>query len=61
MDWILYPLRDLLVWFFENLLEPVGNTLNYTFVVLGFVGLFVWLKYQTKYNAEAAANPDQIK
>jgi len=61
MDWIVYPLRDLLVWTFENLLEPVGNILNYTFVVLGFIGLAIWLKYQTKYNAEAEANPDQIK
>ena len=61
MDWLAYLLRDILVWVFENLLEPVGNLLNYAFVVLAFVGLFVWLKFQAKYNAEAEANPDQIK
>lgn len=61
MDWIVFPIRDVLVWVFENLLEPVGNTINYTFIVFGFVGLFVWLRYQAKYNAEAEANPDQIK
>jgi len=61
MDYIFYPIADGLVWLFENTLEPVGNILNYTFVVLGFVGLFYWLKTQAKYNAEAEANPDQIK
>lgn len=61
MDWLAFFLRDILVWSFEHLLEPIGNTLNYTFVVLAFVGLFVWLKFQAKYNAEAEANPNQIK
>ncbi|MCT4582420.1 MAG: hypothetical protein N4A35_13480 [Flavobacteriales bacterium] len=61
MDWLIFPLRDILVWSFENLLEPVGNILNYTWVILGFVGTAIWLKYQAKYNAEAASNPDQIK
>jgi len=61
MDWLAFFLRDVLVWVFENLLEPVGNLLNYGFFVLAFIGLFVWLKYQAKYNAEAAADPNQIK
>lgn len=61
MNWLVFPLRDFFVWLFENLVEPVGNIINYTWIVLGFVGLFVWLKYQAKYNAEAEANPDQIK
>ena len=61
MDWLAYFLRDILVWSFEHLLEPLGNTLNYTFLFLGFAGLFFWLKMQAKYNAEAEANPDQIK
>ncbi len=34
---------------------------NYGFVVLGFVGLFIWLSKQAKYNSEAASDPDQIK
>ncbi len=61
MDWIVFPLRDGLVWCFDNILEPTGNILNYTWIVLGFIGLFIWLNMQAKYNAEAESNPDQIK
>lgn len=61
MDWIVYPLRDLMVWTFENLLEPAENIPNYAFIAVIVGGLLVWLKYQAKYNAEAASNPDQIK
>ena len=61
MDWLVYPLRDLFIWIFENLLEPIGNNLNNLFVILCFIGIGVWIKFQAKYNAEAEANPDQIK
>lgn len=61
MDWLVFPLRDLLVWSFENLLEPAGNIINYLWVVLVCVGIVVWLKYQAKFNEEAASNPNQIK
>ncbi len=61
MDWLAFPLRDLLVWIFENVLEKLQNAPNYAFIVLGFIGFFIWLRYQAKYNAEAEANPDQIK
>jgi len=61
MDWIVFPLRDGLVWVFDNVMEPTGNILNYTWVVLGFIGLFIWLNMQAKYNADAKANPNQLK
>ena len=37
MNWLLYPIRDFLVWMFENTLEPLGNTPNaiFFFVFLG--------------------------
>ncbi len=38
------------------LLEAGGNFVNYTFLIGGFVGLFIWLKMQANYNKEAAAN-----
>lgn len=42
--------------------EHVGNILNYTFlIVLGFGGLFYWLNWQRKFNAEAKNNPNVIK
>jgi len=61
MDGLVFLLRDVFVWLFENTMEPLGNIPNGIFLVLLFVGLFVWLKMQAKYNAEAEANPEQIK
>lgn len=61
MDWLAYPLQNILIWIFENLLEPLENLPNFAFIALGFLGLFVWINFQRKYNAEAKANPNQIK
>lgn len=61
MDGLVFLLRDVFVWLFENTMEPLGNIPNGIFLILLFVGLFVWLKMQAKYNAEAEANPEQIK
>ena len=64
MDWLAYPLGDILVWSFDNVMVPVGEfaaSPNTLFALMGFGGLFYWMKLQAKYNAEAAANPDQIK
>lgn len=61
MDGLVFILRDVFVWLFENTMEPLGNIPNAIFFVLLFVGLFTWLRMQGKYNAEAEANPEQIK
>lgn len=69
MDWLAYPLGDFLVWTFDTLLVPFGTIdvlgiaglPNFLFLCLGFIGVAVWMKMQAQYNAEAAANPDQIK
>ena len=61
MGWLVYPIRDLLVWIFSHLLEPIGNNLNNLFLILCFVGIGVWIRFQAKYNAEAEADPNQIK
>lgn len=61
MDALVYILRDIFVFLFEYTLEPLGDLPNLIFLILLFVGLFVWLKMQAKFNAEAEANPDQIK
>ena len=71
MDWLAYPIANLIVWTFDNLLVPFGelsNSENFWFlspnfliVILGFIGLFLWLSMQSKYNKEAANNPNQIK
>lgn len=69
MDWLVYPLAKLIVWTFDVLLVPIGEIdilgiyglPNFLFLALGFVLVAIWLKMQAKFNAEAAANPDQIK
>lgn len=53
MTEFIYALTGFFYWIFENTLEPLGNIPNYSFIVLGFVGLFIWLKMQKKYNEEA--------
>ena len=57
---ILVPVEDLLTWTFQ-IFEVIGNSFNYAVIILGFVGLFIWLRMQMKYNKEAEGNPSQIK
>ena len=53
---IVYCLGDIFTWIFENTLEPLGNIPNWIFIILGFIGLFIWLKMQSNFNAEAKQN-----
>jgi hypothetical protein len=41
--------------------DNVGNMMNYAVIVLGFIGLFIWLAKQAKFNKEAEGNADQLK
>lgn len=43
--------------FYDN----IGNIVNYFFLSLGFVGLFIWLNKQRKYSEQAKNNPNQLK
>lgn len=54
-------LGDGLLWTTEILFENVGNVFNYAVIALGFVGLFIWLRLQAKYNREAASDPNKLK
>lgn len=51
-----YALGDVFYWLFENTLAPLGNIPNNGFILLGFVGMFIWLKMQKNFNEEAKAN-----
>ncbi|MFI5203650.1 MAG: hypothetical protein ACHQF2_04070 [Flavobacteriales bacterium] len=55
MDYIVIPIVKFLEWTF-GILESLGNFPNWSFIVIGFVGLFYWLWLQGKYNRQAAAN-----
>ncbi len=59
MDYIVNPLGKLVVWTFDALLVPIGDlgvNPNTIFIVMGFFGLFYWLRAQSKYNKEAEQN-----
>lgn len=57
---IFEAIASLLQWTF-GIFEVIGNSFNYAMIVLGFIGLFFWLKTQKKFNDEAANNPNQMK
>tara|TARA_B100000963_G_scaffold268587_1_gene236730 strand:+ start:43 stop:228 length:186 start_codon:yes stop_codon:yes gene_type:complete len=61
MDWILAPVGELVVWLFENTLEPLGDHPNTIFLLLGFGGATYWMLLQHKLNKKADNDPDQIK
>ncbi|MES2627431.1 MAG: hypothetical protein V4616_00555 [Bacteroidota bacterium] len=56
---ILDPIAVVIVWTFENILEVLGNIPNFLFIVVGFVGLFYWLKTQGNYNKKAATTGER--
>ncbi|TNF47916.1 MAG: hypothetical protein EP305_06660 [Bacteroidetes bacterium] len=49
---VFYAIGDLLTWTF-GIFEMIGNTFNYSLIVLGFIGLFYWLNLQKKFNDKA--------
>ncbi|MCB0401313.1 MAG: hypothetical protein KDD41_04470 [Flavobacteriales bacterium] len=53
MTEFIYSLGDLFYWLFENTLEPLGMFPNWSFLMLGFGGLFFWLKMQKDFNEKA--------
>lgn len=57
---VFYAIGDLLQWTFQ-IFEHIGDLANYSFILLGFFGLFYWLIKQKKFNAIAANDPNKIK
>jgi len=41
--------------------DNIGIFCNYSWIVLGFFGLFYWLRAQKKFNDQAANDPNQLK
>lgn len=56
MNQLFYDLAHTVEWSFETFLEPLGNSFNYCVIVLGFIGLFLWLNLQKKYTKKAKKN-----
>ena len=61
MDWLFLPLRDLLVFSFENGLEVLQNLPNLFFSLLISFGLIYWMVLQYKLNKKADQDPNQVK
>lgn len=57
---VFQAIADFLQWTFQ-FFDWVGDKVNYSFIILGFFGLFYWLRTQKKLNDKAANDPNQIK
>lgn len=58
---ILVGLGDFILWTTEILFENIGNLFNNAMIILGFIGLLIWLRTQHKFNKEAENNANQLK
>jgi len=59
---LFWGIGDFLTWTFTLLqADMIGNIFNYSCIVLGFIGLFYWLNWQKKFNAQAENDPNQLK
>jgi hypothetical protein len=63
LDGLFRGIGDVLQATFRILDADMGITaiMNTSLVCLGFIGLFYWLNWQRKFNAQAENNPDQRK
>ena len=59
---LFWGIGDFLQWTFQLLeSDMIGDKFNYAVIALGFIGLFYWLNWQRKFNAQAENDPNQIK
>lgn len=53
---ILKPVETFLVWSFDNLVVPIGNGFNVVVTIGIAVGIAIWIRMQSKYDAAAERN-----
>lgn len=53
---ILKPVETFLVWTFDNVMVPIGNGFNVVVAVGIVVGIAIWIRMQSKYDAVAERN-----
>lgn len=57
-----YGLGDLLTWMLQALqADMIGNLFNNALLILGFIGFFIWMNKQRKFNNAAKNDPNQLK
>jgi hypothetical protein len=50
---LLTPIAQATETSFDLFLVPISNMVNWAVIVLGFVGVAIWMKMQTGYNTKA--------
>ncbi len=56
MNEILRFIGEIITWTFDTLLVPAGQKPNILFIIIGFAGMFLWLKMQSDYSRKAKQN-----
>lgn len=58
MDWLVYPIRDLLEWTF-SFIPALGEPINNSIIALISFGIVVWVALMFKYQKDEISNsPD---
>jgi hypothetical protein len=53
---ILTPIANGAQWFFRNVMEPTGNTFSFICIIGAFFGIYLWIRMQKRFTAEAKKN-----
>jgi len=57
---VFYAIGDFLQWTFQ-FFDSVGDILNWSFIALGAFGFLYWMRWQKRFNDQAANDPNQLK
>jgi hypothetical protein len=58
---VFYAIADFMYDYAFIPMEYVGNIFNYSCIVLGFFGLFYWLRRQNTFNKKAESEANKLK
>jgi len=53
---ILTPIANGCKWLFDYVMEPLGNTFSFLCIAGAFFGIYLWIRMQKRYTAEAKKN-----
>jgi hypothetical protein len=56
LQMILAPIVTAAQWLFQNVMEPLGNTFSFMCIIGGFFGIYLWIRMQKRFTAEAKKN-----